>query len=103
MDKDEDGEISGRIRSCLLTTQSSCPKCHKAACPYKDDYWEMKMADQTEKPKPTEHLVRCSVNPANHVQHIKLEVNTFSIDEQIRASYIHFSFLQKINLVVLLS
>jgi hypothetical protein len=63
MRKDEDGETCGGLRSCLLTTQAKCPKCRKKACPY-TDYWAM--ADQTEKPKPTEHLVCCSVNPANH-------------------------------------
>jgi hypothetical protein len=66
--EDEDGETCGGLLSCLLTTRAKCPKCRKRACPYQDDFcdfWEM--ADQTEKPKPTEHLVCCSVNPANHI------------------------------------
>jgi hypothetical protein len=62
--KDENGETCGGLLSCLLTTQAKCPKCRKVAYPYKDDYWAM--ANQTEKPKPTEHLVCCSFNPTNH-------------------------------------
>jgi hypothetical protein len=62
--EDENGETCGGLRSCLLTTCATCPICRKVAYPYNDEYWAM--ADQTEKPKPTEHLVCCSVNPANH-------------------------------------
>jgi hypothetical protein len=61
--EDENGETCGGIRFCLLTTWASCPICRKKEYAY-NDYWEM--ADQTEKPKPTEHLVCCSFNPANH-------------------------------------
>jgi hypothetical protein len=62
--KDEDGETCGGLLSCLLTTCAKCPKCCKRAYPYQDAFWAM--ANQTEKPKPIEHLLCCSVNPANH-------------------------------------